>query len=521
MEERTINQVEKAWLAETIDHAGISGYRAPASKYDRGLDIYNLTEIQGVTGRAQSGREIHGTIQRPVYALSVIDRIEMFKRSTMLQGVVTSRSKRMSALKWKIVRKTVDHKRLLAEMKEMKELYDEYDDYSLKSMTVRAQAAQYLAKHLPDLKPDLSNYDAALRRYKKRYERKNEDVATEIENWLKRPSKGVSFADFREQYTIDLMVHGGASIYKEYRENMIANFYMLPGGSIYPYRGTHVGGPEIYFQIIPTFEPRAYFSNELSYIRYLPTSWQTNGEVPLEALINKVAESILFDKRSADQADGTKPPEKAIAFGKEPAPLGGLTDNLFDLPMDKNEQKRIETKLNEARKEAIVTISGYGHPAVIDLSKADTFAFQQARQDKLLRDVALIFNMTNMEVNLAGGEFANGRETSEVQKEIEQEKGIGPILKKFQDFINDDILPYRYGYDYEFQFDVGMSDKEQVELEQRKIQTGTYSVNQIREERGDDVYPEEQYNRPQGATVTAPDGSQANPFNMTGEVRTV
>ena len=511
--------VEKAYLAESGElHALPSGYRPTINIEDRGLNVYNISELFGVSGRAQDGNILRGTIQRPLFSLSIQDRIEMFKRSTMLQGVVTSRAKRISALNWKITKKTKDDKRFIAEINEYKELYNEFDGIDLKSVTIRFQMKNKIQSMLPEVKGDLSNFDSALRRYKKRTDRTNEDNSTEIEEWIKTPSLGITISEFIHKMVIDLMVHGSNGIYKEYNDNKLDNFYMLPGGTIFPYRQIHVGGPEIYFQMIPSLEVKAYFSNEISYIRYIPVSWQTMGEVPLEALINKIAESILFDKRAADQADGTRPPEKAIAFGKNPAPMGGLTDNMFEMPMDKGEQKRIETKLNEARKEAIITLSGVGHPVVVDLSKSDTFAAQQARQDKLLRDVALIYNMTNMEINLAGGEFTSGKETSDVQKEIEQEKGIGPIIKMIEHFINRDILSVRYGYDYEFNFDVGLSDQEQTDLEQKKINTGTYAVNEIREKRGDDVYSEDEYNRPPLGIAAVPDGSAVSPLHMIGDM---
>lgn len=511
-------RVQKAVLADSFEYGGLIGWRPEGNKHARGINIYNLSELQGVSGRSESGRIIPGTIQRPLFLLSVNDRIEIFKRSSMLQGVVTSRAKRVSALNWKITRKDREYDNLIHEVKEAKEIFDEFTDQDIKSYTVRYMAHQKITSNIPGVKDDLSNFDSALRRYRKQIMRSNENKATEIEAWIDQPSMGVSFADFRHAYVIDLMIHGGASMYKQYAEDRMDNFYLLPGGTIFPYRQMHIGGPEIYFQIIPTFEPKAYFANEVSYVRYIPVSWQTLGELPLEALVNKIAESILFDKRAADQADGTKPPEKAVAFGKSPSPMGGLTDDLFELPMDKAEQKRIETKLNEARREAIVTISGLGHPAVIDLSKSDTFGAQQTRQDKLLRDVALIYNMTNMEVNLAGGEFTSGKETSDVQKEIEQEKGIGPIVKAFEHFMNNDILPFRYGYEYKFEFDVGLSEQEQVELEQQKMGTGTYSANEIREDRGDDSWPEDEYNRPKENAAATPDGSTANPLNIAGMV---
>ena len=513
-----MSDVEKATLADSYEYGGLTGVRPLFDKNDRGINIYNLGELEGTRGRTDYGNFVQGTVQRPIFVLSVNDRVEIFKRASMLQGVVTNRAKRVSALNWKVVRKDQDFDNLIFAAKEAKEIFDEFAGNDMDDYYVRYMAHQRIKRLIPGVKDDMSNFDSALRRYRKQILRKNEIKATEIESWLKYPSPGMSFADFRHTYVIDQMIHGGTAIYKMYSGDALSTMHILPGGSIFPYRGAFVGGPELYFQIIPTFEVKAYYAKEISYVRYVPVSWQTLGELPLEALVNKVAETILFDKRSADQADGTKPPEKAIAFGKQSSPYGGLTSDMFDDTLDVTEQKKIETKLNQARREAVITLSGVGHPAVIDLSKADTFPYQMQRQDKLLRDIALVYNMTNMEVNLAGGEFTSGKETSDTQKEIEQEKGIGPIVKKFQDFINHDIIPYRYGQGYEFEFDIGLSEQEQVELEQKMMATNTYSINEVREKRGDNPWPEDEYNRPQGP-AGQPDGSVANPFTIAGDVR--
>ena len=514
-----MSDVTKAALADSYEYGGLTGIRPLFNPNDRGINIYNLGELEGVRGRTDSGDFVHGTIQRPIFVLSVNDRVEMFKRAPMLQGVITSRAKRVSALNWKVKKKDNDIDKVIYDAKEAKEIFDEYNADSMDEYYVRYMAYQRIKRLVPGVKEDMSNFDAALRRYRKQCLRKNEIAATEIEEWLREPSMGVSFEDFRHAYVIDQMVHGGSGIYKRWSGDKIDDFFLLPGGTVFPYRGTFVGGPEMYMQIIPTFEVKAYFAKEISYMRYLPVSWQTLGELPLEALVNKIAETILFDKRSADQADGTKPPEKAIAFGKQSSPFGNLTSgDVFDTSMDTEEQKRIETKMNLPRREAIITLEGVGHPAVIDLSKADTFSSQAARQDKLLRDIALVYNMTNMEVNLAGGEFTSGKETSDVQKEIEQEKGIGPTVKGFQYFVNRDILPFRYGQGWEFTFDIGLSDAEQAELEQKQMATGTYAINEIRENRGDEPWPEDEYNRPQVSTMGTPDGSVASPFNVAGNI---
>ena len=509
--------VEKAQLAETIDIHGISGYKPTLSRQARGLNIYNITELQGITAINKHGETSTGTTERPLFLLSIDDRIEMFKRTTMLQGVITGRAKRIAGLNWKVIRKTKDDDRILAFLKEYKELYDELEGTTdIKMLATKFMMKKKLKERMPELMDDMSNFKPALRRLKRKMNRRDEDTSTEIEEWMKTPNIHDTFATLIHRWIVDLMIHGSVGLYKEYDiQKKLSNFYVLPGGTVFPYRSPTVGGVSAYFQIIPTFEPKIYYDDEIAFSSYIPTSWSSYGEVPVEALINKVAETLMFDRRSADQADGTVPPEKLIIFGQNPSPFGGLTQTgEFELPMEKAEQKRIETKLNTARKEAIATLSGVGKPVVMDISKADTYSAQSDRQDKLLRDMALIYNMSNMEVNLAGGDFTSGKETSDSQKEIDQEKGVGPILKSIEELINRQILPFRFGYDFEFKFDVEPSEQEQVELEEKKMRTKTYAVNEIRESRGDDVFPDEKYDIPEEGVQQPPDGSEMDPLNM-------
>lgn len=506
-------KIEKAALSETINQPMIMR----SNPSERGINVYSATDLMGQNARTKSGEMVYGSVIRPVFTLSISERIELFKRSTILQGVATGRAKRIAGLNWKITSKSKNFDRFMSEMNELKEVYDEYAEAEdVRYAVAAAQLRKRIMSRVPGVLPDLSNFDRALYRLKKKFERSEADKTDDIAEWLNTPNAGESFYDLLHKWIIDMMIHGAVGLYKEWLGDDLENFYALPGGTVFPYRSMHVGGPTAYFQIIPGMEAKIYYEDEIAFSSYVPTSWETYGTVPVEALVNKLAESILFDRRAADQADGTKPPEKAVIFGKGPSPFGSLTSSgEFDMPMDSAEQKRIETKLNMARQEAIATLSGVGQPMVLDLSKSDTFTTQMQRQDKLIRDVALIYNMSNMEVNLAGGEFTSGKETSDAQKEIDQEKGVGPLIKTIQEIINRKILPFRFGWDYQFEFDTEPSEDEQVALEQKKMNTGTYSVNEIRENRGDDPYPEEEYNRPQEAGGQ-PDGTEENPLNMRG-----
>ncbi|NCN22597.1 hypothetical protein GW934_03865, partial [Candidatus Falkowbacteria bacterium] len=159
---------------------------------------------------------------------------------------------------------------------------------------------------------------------------------------------------------------------------------------------------------------------------YLPVSSRNYGMIPLEALIKKVTESLLFDNMMANQADGTKPPEKMVIV-TEQNPFGSLDgDDAKDIPLDVDEQKRIEQKLSQPIKNGVMTFSG-NHVEVVDLTRSDSMGNQMQRQKDIREEVALVFNATNMEVNLSGSDNTSGRSTSQAQMEIEQGKGIAPI----------------------------------------------------------------------------------------------
>lgn len=484
----------------------------------RGLNVFTLSELRGITGKTKDGDTMTGRIQNPLFTLSPEERMGIMQTSAYVQAVVSSRMNRISSLEWDIIHKKDLEDEVYYKGKELKQIHDEFDDINnLKHLMLRYRIRMALQKELPDLRDDLSNFPTAMLRYKKRFERGVANKQEEIKTWINTSNMEDDFSDFIKKYVESLMIHGATTVYKEFNnDKLMENFYILPGGTVYPLRSVEVGSYVAYAQVVVGYEPKIYFQDEVSFINYLPSSCRSYGFVPLDSLINKVSEQLLFDQFAAERADGTKEPEKLIVFGDNRSLFPkDLTGGDFELPMNNDEQKRIEEKLNTIRKGAIATLSGVGSAVVEDISKADTFANQSERQDKLLRDIALVFNMTNMEINLAGGEFTSGKETSETQSEIEEGKGTRPIIQKIESIICDCIIPYRFGTDYKFQYKKGLSELEQVRLDSMKAQSGTYTKNEIRQERGDDPIFEEGNDTLKDPQVNgAPGQSPFNPINM-------
>ena len=412
-----------------------------------------------------------------------------------------------------MVREGKEEDRLAYRLKERYQISKEYQG-TIQGLVVCQKAYTELKQSLPELFPDLSNFIPSLMRWKKRISAQHDDKSTEIQDWLHEPNLEDDFDDFLKKWVTDLMVHGAFAIYKEYNPvtGFIDNFYSLPGGSVQPLRNRFVGGARMFAQIAPGEETRIYFGDEISFCSYMPNSAFAYGMIPLEALVNKVSESMFFDKSAADRADGTNTPEKMILFG-DTNPFGELPQGGTDytLSIDKTEQARLETVFNTPRKGAIGVLSGYGTPLVVDLSRADTFGTQAERQAFIRECVAFVFNLSNMEVNLTGSEDTSGRSTSDAQSDIDKEKGIAPIARQIATKINRDLLPYRFGSGYLFQFAGGTSDEQTIEQDTMKMNSRTYSVNEIRIARGDEPFQDPQYDLPDGG-APAPDGSQGAPL---------
>ena len=483
----------------------------------RGLNIWTLSELRSIQGQTKSGRVATGTIQYPLFALDPWERTQIMQSATYVQSVVTSRMNRISSLEWTVITEKEKQDEIYDHIKELKQIYFEYGSTEdLNDIVLRYRIYLQIKQYLPDVKKDLSNIDASIMRWKKRTDRQNTKNNNAIIDWLSEPNMEDDFDDWIKKYVESLMIHGAVAVYKEFSQNnQMENFYILPGGSVYPLRGVTVGSYVAYTQMMVGAFPRLYFQNEISFVNYVPSATRSYGFVPLDALINKITEQLLFDQFAAMRADGTKEPEKLIIFGDNKSIFGDLTGDI-SLPMDTAKQKRIEEKLNTIRQGAIVTISGAGTPVALDISKADTFSAQSNRQDKLLRDIALLFNMTNMEVNLAGGQFTSGKETSETQGEIEEGKGTRPIIRKIESIITKHIIPFRFGSGYIFQYQKTKTDEEQVDLDTKRNQSGTWTPNEIRIDRGDDPIPGPENDKLSSGQGMQPDGTQANPFNMRG-----
>jgi len=465
----------------------------------RGISVYNPTSLIGQSARDRSGRVQTAEYQMPFFTLTVSERVDIFRMCGPVFGVVTGRMNRVAGLEWKVTTERREEDRTAEALRVAREVWQEQEgDPSPRAVGVRVRAMAEILRVLPDVRYDLGNFDAALLRWSRRIKRAAEDRCSEVEDWLRTPNQADTFEDLTKKVVFDLHVHGLAAPYKEVMGRRVENVYELPGGTCYPIRGRHVGDPVGIVQVVDGLEAQLYYSDEVCALEYAPYSGDPYGAVPLEALVNKVAETLMFDARAAEMADGTRPPEKLIAFGDR-APWGSLGEE-FEVPLDRGEQKRVETLINEARKEAVRVISGHGTPVVVDVSRADTFQYQSERQRMVREEVGLVFGASNAEMNLTGTESTSGRDSADTQERYDLYKGIYPHVQALENMWNLQVLPFRAGPGLKFQYEASVSERAQVDLWRSKLESGLFTPNEVRtEDMGRDPFRGGEYDRPRGA----------------------
>lgn len=480
-------------------------------KSKRNIGVYNISQLMQLTGRDQEGRLQHWGYEHPMFYLTISQRNEIFKLSSPVLGIVSSRMNRIAALDFSIVPIKKREDELVEKFKGLYEIYTEFaSQMDLKYVVSRARIVQELQKYLPALLPDLSNFNNCLLRWKKDLDFIKANQTEQIKDWLMEPNQGVSWSKYIKKYIYNLMIHGANATYKQTQNKRLENFDVMLGGTVYQLRSPYFSTTEIYAQLAMGFEPQIFFSNEISYTEYLPVSTQSYPIIPLEALINKISEGLLYDKKMANEADDTRPPQKLLVITKNPSMVTGFDGEEGEIPLETDEQKRIESKINENMKHGILTFSG-NNATIVDLTTAGTMELQNTRQKDIREEVAIVFNMSNLEINLTGSGDISGRQTAEMQTEVEEGKGIAPIKKLIAEDITKNIIPFRFGFGYMLEFDRMKNALREVDLTLKRQQAGLETINESREKEGLKVFSDEQYNKPKGVGVQ-PGQDNLNPL---------
>jgi hypothetical protein len=457
---------------------------------ERGYSDFNSTASNyRFTAATESGEKRSVAIDPGWLQVDPFTALTVFQKCAPVFAVVSSRANRISTLEFSIVPDKKIEDQIATSLKDVRDIFEETDPGSLYLLGKRIRLLVEARKVLPDLKADFSNFERCMIRWRRGIMSVKTDKANEITEFLMQPSKGMLWNDFSKQYTQDILVHGRSAIYKQKikllngRERLNA-LHMLPGGSVFPVKGEYVGEFLGYVQITDGMrEPQLFFQDEVSLSQYMPNSSLVNGLSPIDALINLAAENLLFNDLMLKKADGSTPPEKLVVFGENDPNFS--SDPTFQTStttfLEKDEQRRIENKLNRRKREgAVAILSGYGNPMLVDLSRADTLPTQMNRQDQINKYVAMAFNASNQEINETGGDGTSGRSTAESQERADNAKGVRPIIITMEQTFTHEVIPQRFGYGYTMQFSVPMSEREKIELAKIKGDSGLWSKNEIR-----------------------------------------
>lgn len=469
-----------------------------ANQNARGLLVYSTYDLQSIQGQNKQGEQTIVKYRIPYFTLTIEQRNLIFRNSAYIFGIVNGFMQKISSLDWNIVTDKSIEDELVIELKEWYQLASEFkQSTTIEYQVASAMYATKLKKELPDLLPDLSNFNSALLRLSKRIKKVSNEKLLEIKDWLIQPNLKETFNNFTKKFVYDLLIHGNAAIYKESGyDNLLENFYLLPGGSVYPSADFSVFDvKDMYFQYILGEQPKIYFNDEISFCRYVPSSSLEYGNVPLEALVNMILCEIYFDDRMAKTADGSKPAEKLVIMGTT-NPFGNISQE-FDIPSDPEEQKRLEIALSEYQKEAIKVISGFGNNLqVVDVSRADTLGIQLQYQTEVKKKIALVYGLSNIEINESDSGGASGRATSQSLETIDMNKSVIPLVNIFKEFINTDILPYRYGHGFRLDFELSKNIMEETQIDNINVANKTSAVNEIRIKRGEEPFADKKYDLP-------------------------
>ena len=131
-----------------------------------------------------------------------------------MYSVITSRMNRIAGMDWKIVSDKQQEDKLYERLKDLKQICDEYKEtVEMPYQIARQKLIQEIRMTMPDVLPDLSNFQSALIRWKRRIQSQSTDQADWIREWVMQPNITDKFPDFTKKQIMDLMVHGASATY--------------------------------------------------------------------------------------------------------------------------------------------------------------------------------------------------------------------------------------------------------------------------------------------------------------------
>jgi HK97 family phage portal protein len=362
-----------------------------------------------------------------------------------------------------------------------------------------------------------------------------EELIRDVKNFLKNPNKnGECFGELLRAlikdiyeldagvivkvYTLDsydfdsLEPKSGSPMLKPFGERKLAELYVRDGSSFLMETDKfgYVKGYWQYSYQIPA-HPMWFNKEEVSYVMRNKRAMSAYGFSPVQAILDIVKSlhySTLYNKRFFE--------ENALPDGIISLMDSNQNDVQGFINQWNSEFKGMPHKLAVTTQEAKWTPLGFTNPEL-------QFLESQSWYFKL---VIAMFGLTPTELGMT--EDAN-RSSSASQAELTKRKGIRPLLKIIENFINNDIIPevcatgglVECPIEFNFIYDDPTEKMQRLQNAQLEIQMGIRTPNEVREDElglppleGGDMTPSQQQSQ-----MFQQAGIGQKPFNEEGNAQ--
>lgn len=458
----------------------------------QGYAVLSAYDLMQIAAKDKDGNSRTFDIPSQYDYVDSATAITIYSKCDTLFSVVNKTAKTISSIsKFKVKHKGKEFDNLERMLRDNKDIFlenlnsalailDKDNTHKWKHFYAASEALARLITELPELIFDWQtgqfvNFEKAMLRLSRKYKVALSHSIAEIENFIFAPNPYLTWREFIETIVQDFMLHRGIAV-----QVLNDNLYILPGGTIYPVKGKYIGDEAGYVQFIPGGEQPLFFNyNDIIYAQYLPNSIVGIGMSPLDVLVDLIASQLMIDDFMSEYSNKETPPEKLLVFGKDAtADFSAITN---DDPMNKDEQKRIETILNRSKREnAIKILSGYGQPFLLDLSRENVMGQFIQWREVVDRSIARVYGLSNLEVNLTAPSGTSGRSVAEVLERQDNSKAHRPMIVAIEDLFSQRIIPAKYGFDYYLESDENISESEKIDIATKKANSGLFTKNEIR-----------------------------------------
>lgn len=340
-------------------------------------------------------------------------------------------------------------------------------------------------------------------KYNAKVDPKKIEMATEL---FKHPNRNdETFRTLLDKMVEDLLVLDSVAVEKtRYRNGGLAELHYVDAASVRPVYDIH-GNQDVYIPIGTVDGTKILPVSYVQLIDNSPYGGPESGEVvaawpkkdflffhmhptgqmdgfgyglsPLESVL-----SVVSNLLNADNYNGTYFEE-----GSFPPLILQLMANLGQRELETAREYLYSELEGNFHRPAI--LAGNNKAEVINLKGSNNRDMEFMEYVKFLsRLLAAAYGLSGQDIGLTDD---LNRATSEVQKDLSDAKGYGSVLHLLKEVFNQEILWKDFGFtDLEFEWIMpdSLQIKEAVEVYDKALRNGTYTLNEVRQKLGENPY---------------------------------